>query len=84
MTEFAELLKQLRLAARLTQEALSERAGLSVRSIRDIERGRVRYPRPETVRLIGRALGFADARLDDLVSQARDAYWADRLGSGRG
>ena len=39
---FAELLKEHRLAAGLTQEALAERAGLGVRSIQGLERGESR------------------------------------------
>ncbi|HEV8278838.1 MAG TPA: helix-turn-helix transcriptional regulator, partial [Streptosporangiaceae bacterium] len=41
---FAELLRRHRLAAGLTQEALADRAGLSVRGIADLERGARRYP----------------------------------------
>jgi DNA-binding XRE family transcriptional regulator len=36
---FAELLKEFRLAADMTQEALAERAGVSTRSIQALERG---------------------------------------------
>ncbi len=35
----AELLKQYRVRARLSQEALAERTGLSARAISDLERG---------------------------------------------
>jgi transcriptional regulator with XRE-family HTH domain len=35
---FAELLRQLRTEARLTQEELAEAAGLSPRSVSDLER----------------------------------------------
>ena len=37
---FATLLKRLRLAAGLTQEALAERAGVSVRNIQNLEGAR--------------------------------------------
>lgn len=47
---FAELLRQHRLAAGLTQEALADRAGLSVRGIADLERGARRYPHFHTLR----------------------------------
>src|SRR5712692_7636003 len=53
---FGELLKQYRLAAGLTQEALAERAGLSVREISDLERGVNRAPRPDTLQLLAAAL----------------------------
>lgn len=39
----------------LTQEELAERAGLAVRTIRDLESGRVSRPRPATLRLLARA-----------------------------
>ncbi|HEV2127538.1 MAG TPA: helix-turn-helix transcriptional regulator, partial [Thermomicrobiales bacterium] len=55
---FGTLLRIYRLAAGLTQEALAERAGLSVRGISDLERGARRSPYPETVRLLAEGLGF--------------------------
>lgn len=53
---FAEVLKQYRLAALLSQEALAERARLSARAISDLERGINRTPRAETVSLLADAL----------------------------
>jgi transcriptional regulator with XRE-family HTH domain len=41
---FGALLRRHRIAAGLTQEALADRAGLSVRGIADLERGARRYP----------------------------------------
>lgn len=61
-------------AAGLTQEELSEKSGLSVRTIRDIERGRVRKPHPATVRSLAAAL-----RLDDSSSRKLHIV-ASRLG----
>jgi predicted ATPase/DNA-binding CsgD family transcriptional regulator len=55
---FAETLRQQRLASGLTQEELAERAGLSVRTISDLERGIKQVPRPSTMRLIVRGLGL--------------------------
>jgi tetratricopeptide (TPR) repeat protein/transcriptional regulator with XRE-family HTH domain len=75
---FAALLKLSRVDAQLAQEELAARAGLSVRSVRDIERGRVRYPRPETARLLGVALGLSGVELADFVSRARGDYWTGR------
>ena len=51
---FAELLRRCRLEAGLSQEDLAERAGLSPRSISDLERGQRSMPRLETVRLISK------------------------------
>src|SRR6266702_3199380 len=53
---FAELLRQHRLAAGLTQEALADRAGLSVRGIADLERGARRYPHFHKLRGLAQAL----------------------------
>ena len=55
-TAFGDLLRQHRLAATLSQEALAERAGLSGDAIRALERGRRIAPRPETIALLMDAL----------------------------
>ncbi len=75
---FATTLRRRRLVARLSQERLAELSGLSARAIRDIERGRVARPRPESVRLIGLALGLAGAELAEFRRLAEEDYWADR------
>jgi transcriptional regulator with XRE-family HTH domain len=81
---FGVVLRRLRVAARLTQEQLAARAGLSTRAISDIERGRVRSPRPESVRLLGGALGLTGPDLDRFHILARAEYWARRNdGQGR-
>jgi len=54
----AELLKQLRTSAGLTQESLAEAARLSHRSISDLERGINLTARRETTRLLADALGL--------------------------
>jgi predicted ATPase/DNA-binding XRE family transcriptional regulator len=56
---FAELLKQLRRSAGLTQEALAERAGLSVNGISALERGTRTSPYPHTVLALADALALA-------------------------
>jgi tetratricopeptide (TPR) repeat protein/transcriptional regulator with XRE-family HTH domain len=53
---FARLLRELRTGARLTQEELAEAAGLSPRSVSDLERGIAQAPRRESVRLLADAL----------------------------
>src|ERR1700685_4540088 len=55
---FAGLLRQLRAEARLTQEELAEAAGLSPRSISDLEGGVHRTARKETALLLAGALGL--------------------------
>lgn len=58
---FGALLKQYRLAARLSQDQLAERAGLSVRGISDLERERRRLPRRDTLALLVAALALSPA-----------------------
>jgi transcriptional regulator with XRE-family HTH domain len=53
---FAGVLRELRQEARLTQQELAEAAGLSLRSVSDLERGRVAVPQKDTVRLLADAL----------------------------
>jgi len=56
---FAGLLRQLRGEAGLTQEELAEAAGVSARSISDLERGVNVTARRDTARLLADALGLA-------------------------
>jgi transcriptional regulator with XRE-family HTH domain len=58
---FAGLLRQLRAEARLTQEELAEAAGLSPRSVSDLERGINRTARKETAVLLAGALDLPGA-----------------------
>ncbi|WP_046727048.1 helix-turn-helix domain-containing protein [Streptomyces humi] len=53
---FGELLRDQRERAGMTQQCLADHATLSVRAVRDLEAGRVRRPRHETVRLVADAL----------------------------
>ena len=55
---FAGLLRQLRGEAGLTQEELAEAAGLSPRSVSDLERGINRTARKDTAVLLAGALGL--------------------------
>ena len=55
-SSFGDVLRRVRIAAGLTQEALAERAGLSVRGISDLERGVNRTPRKDTIALLAEAL----------------------------
>ena len=56
---FGELVRGRRVAAGLTQEELAERSGLGVRTISDIERGRIGRPHRRSVDLLCDALGLA-------------------------
>jgi predicted ATPase/transcriptional regulator with XRE-family HTH domain len=55
-TLFGELLRRARHTAGLTQEEVAARAGLGVRTIRDLERGVARTPHQDTVALLTDAL----------------------------
>jgi tetratricopeptide (TPR) repeat protein/transcriptional regulator with XRE-family HTH domain len=68
---FAALLRQLRTGARLTQEELAEAAGLSPRSISDLERGIHRTAHKETAGLLAGALGLAGPVRAQFVAAAR-------------
>jgi tetratricopeptide (TPR) repeat protein/transcriptional regulator with XRE-family HTH domain len=68
---FAGLLRQLRAEAELTQEELAEAAGLSPRSVSDLERGITRTARLDTARLLAGALGLAGPVRVAFVAAAR-------------
>jgi predicted ATPase/DNA-binding CsgD family transcriptional regulator/transcriptional regulator with XRE-family HTH domain len=68
---FGMLLRRYRLAAGLTQAALAERAGLSVRGIADLERGARRYPYADTVERLAEALGLGAAERATLTTSRR-------------
>ena len=58
-SNFGALLKHYRLAAGLSQEALAARAGLSARTISDLERGIHGTPRTDTLELLTSALSLS-------------------------
>jgi tetratricopeptide (TPR) repeat protein/transcriptional regulator with XRE-family HTH domain len=64
-------LRGLREQAGLTQEDLAARSGLSVRSIRNLESGRTRWPHPRSVRLMIGALGLPETAGDELIVRMR-------------
>ena len=69
--EFAGLLRQLRAEARLTQEELAEAAGLSPRSVSDLERGIHRTAHKDTAALLAAALSLAEPTRALFVAAAR-------------
>ncbi len=72
--DFGGLLRELRVKAQLTQEELAEAAGLSPRTVSDIERGISRKAHKDTARLLADALhliGPARVRFE-AVARARD------------
>jgi predicted ATPase/DNA-binding XRE family transcriptional regulator len=68
---FADLLRQLRSLVRLTQEELAEAAGLSPRSVSDLERGITRTARKDTALLLADALGLSGPVREVFVEAAR-------------
>ncbi len=74
---FGTVLRQLRTAAALSQEALAERAGLSPRGISDLERGARRTPYLATVGLLADALELSPEDRQALLAAARPARLAD-------
>jgi transcriptional regulator with XRE-family HTH domain len=57
---FGHLLLRYRLRAELTQQELADFSTISVRAIRDLEHGRARRPRRDTVRLLADGLRLGD------------------------
>lgn len=71
---FGELLKHYRLARHLTQEALADRAGLSLGAINSLERGARRMPHQETLTRLADALTLSAqerTRLEAAAHQRR-------------
>jgi transcriptional regulator with XRE-family HTH domain len=72
-SSFGELLRRYRTAARLTQEELAERAGLSARGVQDLERSVRRSPHSDTTRRLAEALGLGDAERATLLTASNRA-----------
>lgn len=70
---FPELVRTARFRAGLTQQELADLAALSVRALRDLEAGRVRRPRRDTVRLLAGALRLGPAGQAEFLQAADQA-----------
>ncbi|RKR76357.1 helix-turn-helix domain-containing protein [Frondihabitans australicus] len=64
-------LRQLRLLADLTLEGLSERSGVSARTLSDIERGISSIPQRRTLQMIAAALDLTPADREDFLGAAK-------------
>ncbi|WP_328991631.1 tetratricopeptide repeat protein [Kribbella sp. NBC_01245] len=70
-SSFANLLRQHRRAASLSQAGLAERAGLSVDAVSGLERGVRRYPRRETVLALADVLDLNAPDQAELLTAAK-------------
>ena len=77
-TGFAGVLRELRAQAALTQEQLAAAAGLSPRTVSDLERGLATTPHKDTVRLLADALQLGGSARVEFEAAARG-----RAGPGR-
>ncbi|MDX8141205.1 tetratricopeptide repeat protein [Lentzea sp. BCCO 10_0061] len=68
--QFATVMRRFRLRAGLTQEALAQRSGVSVSTIRGMETGKRRNPQLTSVRQLAAALGLTDGEQDELLAAA--------------
>ncbi|MGC4939550.1 tetratricopeptide repeat protein [Kribbella sp. DT2] len=70
-TTLGELLREFRVAANLTQNALAEKAGLSEQAVSLLERGTRKRPRPSTVQALAKALALDSDAEEQLAEAAR-------------
>ena len=77
---FGSLVRRYRTVATLTQEELATRAGLSVRAVSDMERGRTRRPFLRSVRQLADALELAPPERTQLIAAAEPAATIGRPG----
>ncbi len=76
---FAGLLRQLRAEAQLTQQELAKAAGVSPRSVSDLERGINRTARQDTAVQLAGALGLAEPAQSLFVAAARGRIQAAQV-----
>ena len=79
---FSELLLYFRCRAGMTQQQLADFSTVSTRTIRDLERGRAKCPRQDTVRLLADALRVDSTERSAFENSARrptiDRTWLPR------
>jgi tetratricopeptide (TPR) repeat protein/transcriptional regulator with XRE-family HTH domain len=67
---FGALLRARRQAGGLSQLELAEQSGLAVRTISDLERGRTRWPYPDSLHRLADALGLSGTARADFTAAA--------------
>ena len=77
--EFAGLLRRLRGEAKLTQEELAQTAGVSTRSVSDLERGINRTARKDTASLLADALNLVEPARALFIAAARGRVPAEEV-----
>ena len=77
---FGMLLRRYRLAAGLSQEALAERARMSINGISALERGYRRTPQHETLALLAGALALDEGKREEFEAAAARSGSPRRLG----
>lgn len=82
--KFGRLVRQHRIRIGMTQRQLADFSTISVRAIRDLEQGRARRPREDTVQLIAEALRLGPKARADLTSAASVGRLVFGLRSGHG
>jgi tetratricopeptide (TPR) repeat protein/transcriptional regulator with XRE-family HTH domain len=75
---FAVMVRQFRRRAGLTQEALAERSGVSVSTIRGVETGKRANPQLASVRSLAQALGLQPHEQDELLAAVSSTSTPDR------
>jgi transcriptional regulator with XRE-family HTH domain len=68
---FGAVLREYRAAAGLTQEKLADRAGVSARTVSDLERGVAQAPHGDTADRLAAGLGLTGPALDRFTAAAR-------------
>ncbi|MFE6049725.1 helix-turn-helix domain-containing protein [Kitasatospora sp. NPDC056446] len=78
MNRFGSLLQLYRAEEGMTQQQLADFSAMSVRAIRDLERGRAERPRRDTVRMLADALRLKAERREVFERAARPCPDIDR------
>src|ERR1700735_2545100 len=84
-SSFGQLPRRSGRACGVSQEELAERAGVGVRTISDLERGRTTRPYRQTVSSLAEALGLSGEQRDEfarLSRHGRETAPGDQAGTG--